>query len=144
MIIEDKWNSEPNELIFNHLGFKCVCKRQRVMKTWLGYIIIPKDHPWFSIDQAIFNEIKLIKDRKISYTGHCPFSPEPRNDEWWIGFDCTQEFDLIPMHWESEGQTHPKLFRKHTYKDLEFVKSRLRMIAESAQRMYQEAPVEST
>jgi|SRR3989304_7005246 len=139
--MEKKWEDEPSDYIFNHLGFKCVCKRQRTMKTWLGYIVVPQNHPWFSVDQAIFNELGILKNRKITYTGHNPFTPDPKQGEWWIGFDCTQEFDLIPMHWEVEGPSHPRLFKHHVYKDLDFVKDQLKFLAEAALRMNQAEPV---
>lgn len=127
--MEEKWKKEPNEYRFSVDGFNLVAKRLSSTKSWTGYIILGSSHPWFG---APAEEIRVPVHNGVTYADFCPFSPDPRNDQWWVGFDCSGRTDLMPFDWEAEGKKYPNLFKHLTYRDLDFVKEELRKLAKYA------------
>lgn len=53
-----------------------------------GYICVPKDHPWYKIDD--YDSI----DAEVH--GGLTFLEKYDNGEMWIGFDTSHSFDYIP------------------------------------------------
>lgn len=123
--MEERWKNEPDDYGFMHEGYKCIARRQRTMGHWLGFIIVRQGHPWYGVHPA---ELFAPVHGHISIADNCPFVPDPRPDEWWVGFECNQPFDLVPYDWE-QNKDHPNLFKRHTYRTLEFVKGELRKLA---------------
>jgi hypothetical protein len=128
----EKWKTESNEYTFYHLGYKCVAYRQKILKHWLGFVVVPIGHPWYSIDKA---EFVMPVHGGITITDHCPFDSDPRIDEWWIGFECNQPFDLVPKEWELDGDTSPSFFKDHIYRDLEYVIKEMKKLAKLAKQV---------
>lgn len=129
--MDKKWEREPNYIEFTFHGFDCRLIRQGVMGYWMGYLIVDKEHAWFNLDQAELEWVEV--HGKVSYTGANPFNALPDEDQFWIGFYCGHEFDLIPWDWvQNDGDRHPKLFKGHTYKDVLYASSNLEHMAYQA------------
>lgn len=94
-----EWVEEPDEVEFEHLGFKCWIRRVGIRELYTteihifgghlcGYIFIEKKHPWFG------KELKELDDYIDVHYGvtFCEMSGEL----YQIGFDCAHLCDYIP------------------------------------------------
>ena len=129
--MNEKWKKESDDYSFYHLNYKCAAHRQRTLKHWLGFVVVPLGHLWFGVDKA---ELLLPIHGGIAIADYCPFSPDPKQDEWWIGFECNQPFDIVPKEWEDEKDISPDFFKNHVYRDLEFVIEELKKLAKFAKQ----------
>lgn len=128
--MEEKWKHEPSYEESTVYGIPYRLIRQRILKYWMGYIIVNKSHPWFNADPAELENIDV--HGHVAWTGLNPFDPSPNPNEFWIGFYCGHPFDLIPYDWELEGKKYPRLFKKHIYRDMEFVRTETAKLAMQA------------
>jgi len=93
---EGEWVNEPDLVIFEHLGIKCMVKRIAIQEPYSkdfsifggylnGYVAIPSDHPYYQ---------KKYEDIDIECHGGLTFGE--RSDSYWIGFDCAHSLDYTP------------------------------------------------
>jgi len=84
-----EWVEEPDECTFKHAGFKCEVIRNLQFGNWLGYLVLPREHPWYGLH---YDDIDAVVHGGLTY-GKCD-----ENDTWAIGFDCAHTWDIVPMH----------------------------------------------
>jgi len=128
-VIHGEWDSEPDELAFEHLGYPCLIVRNTRMFEKLGfrkghlcgYLGVPAGHPWHGEN---YDDVDVSIHGGLTYDGdHAP-TKEP-DGNWWVGFDCAHLGDIVP------GM---KDFGESTYKNMEFVTKELHSLAAQADK----------
>lgn len=114
------WETEPNEKRWKHAGFHCLAKRNMWGWFWLGYIVIPEDHPWYGLDHNILSDIDV-------HGGITYCSPGIHEDfgQWLVGFDCGHGWDYRPS---ALGHAGDPL----NYRTLQYVVEETNKLAEQA------------
>jgi hypothetical protein len=133
------WQSEPDELAFEHRGYPCLIMRNRA-GTLSGYIALPANHPWHGKEQEAIDEQVQVHGG-ITWAGESDmFRHTARwSDAWWIGFDTAHFGDVMPAH-EAVMQKilgHPSGLSQlgmHTYKTLDYVREEVIGLAEQARQ----------
>ena len=69
---------------FEYKGYKCVIKRNLLLKALLGYIKLPKGHKYFGVP---IDDISVECHWGLTYG-------EIEGDDYVIGFDCAHSFDF--------------------------------------------------
>jgi len=65
-------------------GYKCVIKRNLILKALLGYVKLPKGHRYYGVS---------IEKIPVECHGDLTYG-EIENDNYVIGFDCAHIFDF--------------------------------------------------
>lgn len=126
------WQSEPDELQFEHAGLQCVVLRNARGGNLNGYVAVPESNPWHG---------KAYGELPVDVHGGLTFSGEMRNRSgYFFGFDCAHAWDLCPG-WTA----YPASFGWPTdsyevYRDLAYVESNVRRLADQLASVY-EPPV---
>lgn len=177
------WDEEPDQVEFSHAGLPCVLIRVPVQGSWCGYVAVPAGHQLFgvpierlSLGHEIGRPITWAEDHQpgdgersvYGRTHRVPPGGPPGKPSrnagpplWWIGFDCSQNWDLTPLqHAAIEGglgetfgrapdEVAPALqsalmsiaragllFRASpgTYRTLDYTRTKTRLLAEAVQR----------
>lgn len=130
------WESEPNNVSFECLGYKCEIKRHDTMMHLCGYINIPRSHPLYECDEEDGDGVENF----ISVHGGITYNrkmPKCRR----IGFDCAHAGDFSPgafmvMAWvQMEDNREVDLERLHIvqnpedYKTVRWVADQLSAVA---------------
>lgn len=97
--MSEEWEIENDPKVFNLDGYFCVIYRNPFTKSLLGYVGIPKGHPYFG---SHYGKIDINCHGELSYSG-CDIAHtgiNPRNEYYFIRFDCCHIGlgDLIPCH----------------------------------------------
>ena len=106
------WESEPNNVSFECLGYKCEIKRHDKLLHLCGYIHIPKGHPLYDCDEedgvenfisvhgGITYNSKMSKYRRIGFDcAHVgDFSPGAFMVNAWIQMEDNREVDLEQLY----------------------------------------------
>ncbi len=122
------WQSEPDHANFEHAGLPCMIHRGRA-GAWCGYVAVDENHPAFGIH---YSEIYVDIHGGLSYSDHCQGElchvPKPGQPDnvWWLGFDCLHSGDVAPAY----NSFAPSSSVYDSYKDLEFIVSETKQLAE--------------
>jgi hypothetical protein len=149
------WQTEPDRLEFEHLGFTCLIRRNMMHGHLCGYVAVPPGHPWHG---ATPDEIDADVHGSLNYGSPCngdichvPKPGEPA-DVYWLGFDCghggidsSPAMDalmekVLPEHLRPSAlaSTYRRAgFMIPTYKTVAFVHAQCEMLAEQAQSAQQ-------
>lgn len=110
----NKWDNEPDEVIFEHEGYKCIVYRHPEFKFLCGYVAIPEGHPFFKQDYSEWLYDKKVEngnpkeakyDKEIADKicslechGGVTFAGYLRvfTEDWLIGFDANHSWDSTP------------------------------------------------
>lgn len=128
--MEEVWKSEPDEEYFIHSGFHCILRRAPVMKYWTGYVLIEdQTHPWWGLHYAELDYVPV--HGKVIYAD---FDPTKNDDQsaWCVGFNCGHAGDLQVWDYENEGQKYPRLFKNDIYRDINFAREQVKLLADWA------------
>lgn len=90
--MEQEWLKEPDEVKFEHAGFKCLILRNPSLKHLNGYVALPKGHPYYG---------KHYDNIYVDIHGGLTFSRGGNGEEWekgywWLGFDTGHYMDYSP------------------------------------------------
>jgi hypothetical protein len=136
------WDEEPGSVAFVHAGYPCQIWRNPRQGYLCGYVGVPLDHPWASLDFDI-NEPQVHggvtyfepADATVALRAgaedpfHCVDAEavlrSTKPARWWIGFDCGHAGDLIPA--VSALFRHPVVYR-----DVAFVRREVESLAHQA------------
>lgn len=117
--------------------------------VWCGYVGVPPGHPWYEVgyDSCVKTPpcMETFCDHviRIDVHGGLTFAggstgglletsisrilPPGRPDPWWLGFDCSHAFDIVP------GLTIVvTLYPGQTYKDFNFATDEVTGLAQQA------------
>jgi hypothetical protein len=109
------------ELVYFEKEFKCIVRKDSHLGHLCGYIVIPKEHPFYGMYR---DHIPLAVHGGITYANH-------EDDDYVIGFDCAHAEDLVPgivRDLELAGYVTGVMRRfpfPATYKDLSYVKGEI-------------------
>jgi hypothetical protein len=134
-----EWVQEPDNIIFDHEGFKCHCLRIVRMNNydafgghWCGYIYLPEHHPWYDLN---------LHNIEASVHGGLSYSQMQRNATYAVGFDCGHSFDLVPslekylkedkVYDQMKHNTCSKLFSRH-YRNVNYIVNQTQSLANQA------------
>jgi hypothetical protein len=106
-----EWESEPDRVEFEYLGFKCLIIRHPTQKHLCGYVLLPRGHPYFGKD---------YEDIPVSVHGGLTFGAV-EGDYYRIGFDCAHIDDFAP------GSPSP-LHNCGTYRNIRYVTRELKKL----------------
>jgi hypothetical protein len=148
-----EWVEEPDEVIFEHKGVKCMIKRMLAFENcgdafggyFCGYVCIPKNHKNYAKDP--------FKDFRYDCHGGLTYGRLEENEEYWIGFDCAHSGDLIPSM-EKLKQSRKDLFKEcfeglqeykkmyphlfiNTYRNIDYCINECKSLAEQVMNDYE-------
>lgn len=119
-----KWETEPNELLFEYKGLKCMILRVYGLGHLCGYVGI-------NFEDANWNTLEDMIDVHGSITFFEPYSNLLGSFSDYfagcthvIGFDAGHAGDLSPQFYQTE------LSSWSTYRDIEYVKAETESMAE--------------
>lgn len=142
-----EWIEEPDEVIFEHEGFKCRILRVTALDGLsptqymfgghlCGYIEIIEDHPWHGLIDNY--------DLDVEIHGGITFSNYCFEGHFWIGFDCGHSFDIIPSMIALKKKIREDMLEKYpwiptkipifqeSYKNIDFCIQECKSLAEQA------------
>lgn len=126
------WHDEPNEVYFEHLGYKCLILRHDDFGSLNGYVVIPEDHPWRDASREELDGIAVHGG--LTYVGRWV------NDAsaYVVGFDCCHCYDVVPKFLSMREIRFG--VKDGTYKDITYVTEQCKRLAEQAQEAAQAKP----
>lgn len=126
------WDNEPDkdEWVDGATGYRCFARRHDRLGHWCGYVAVPLDHPLYACgDGAMPDSVETAAHCGVTWADfHNLF------DRYLIGFDCGHAWDYspgLPVDMSSYGDS--------TYRDLPYVKGRVRMLAAALHEVETEA-----
>lgn len=150
-----EWETEPNRVEFEHLGFPCLIKRHYSMGFLCGYVGVPPSHPWHGKG---YPSVEAEVHGGLTYSAECDGDPvdgichKPKegqtDDTWWLGFDCGHGYDFIPYAiseyanpmWALGQMVAPAFEQplqenvpKEEYRNIEYVRMQCEKLAAQAQ-----------
>lgn len=135
------WHNEPDFVKWMSYGLECVAIRDMKLGCWRGFVGVAKEHPGFSktfVDMINADwGLSLNVHGGIALTGKLPARYKDLNKNvWWIGFECTQGEDLMPL--VTLDKTDPLMAQiagMQTYKNLKFVRKEANVLAKQLCRI---------
>ena len=91
---------------FEYKGHTCIIRKNPVLQTLCGYVVVPKRHPWHGMDY-----FKIDCD----VHGGLTYGEQLGEYDFAVGFDCAHHGDYIPGAPWSDG----------VYRDEAFVRAEL-------------------
>lgn len=85
----------PNDEDFEIDGFKCLIRRNPDMGHLCGYVLVPKNNPFYNLDIYDEEMIKLSVHGRVTYSERAD-SLGCEKSLYAIGFDCAHAWDYIP------------------------------------------------
>jgi hypothetical protein len=124
------WDAEPDKLLWEHAGFDCMIVRS-LHGHLCGYVGVPENHPWYEKHQ---DEVDVQVHGGLTYGAHCQdvICHSKPQKTWWLGFDCCHMGDLSPGLRMIDEAVSGRVFRKGTYRDLEYVHAETEGLADQA------------
>jgi hypothetical protein len=132
------WDGEPDRVDFRTFdGFAALALRQP-MGHWCGYVAVPPGHPAHGSKDDCIVDVH----GGVTYASECagnvchvPDDGEPA-DVWWIGFDFSHAYDLIP----STNAAFATLMgsgsrNRDVYRDLTYVRAECEIVGRQLQDM---------
>lgn len=104
------------------LGFLC------------GYVALPENHRLYEVDYEDLDTIDVHGG--ITYSGYSQLenqkftesSTQVDDNTWWIGFDCSHGYDLVP------GMQHIVNSGNRVYRDIDYVTNEVEELAAKLQQ----------
>lgn len=148
---EGAWNREPNRVIWKHAGLDCLMVRHARSLHWCGYVGVKPGHPCYGksydevqsgiwdYEKSDYSSPAVVPDLEVhgglTYSQSCNevvchFTDDPKDETWWLGFDCAHSGDLSPAsaYW-SRSHGFKSTF-EDTYKELDHVKAETERLAD--------------
>lgn len=105
-----EWVEELDSIVFEYNGYQASVKRQFIREPFslvesyfggylCGYVRIHEEHPYY---------MKKLRDIPISCHGGITFC-NLRDEDFWIGFDCSHFGDLVPTWQHKRGDVKESL-----------------------------------
>jgi|GEM_PF-7123393 len=129
------WDSEPDLVSWiSGEGYWCLARRDPMSGVWLGYIAVPKGHPWDGAEDEYDPRLRdICIHGGVTYMSRR--MPAAEGNAWPVdlegtvlGFDCSHAADMVPA-WH-EGMR--KIFGGATYRNIEFVEGQLKELSRQA------------
>lgn len=119
------WNKEPDFCEWEMNNLLCLAIRNMSFGFWTGYVGLPDTHILYNknYNDLINCDMKLDVYGGISLVGKLPKQFDKYNDRWWIGFETSQDIDLIPI------LTYDNFDKKISYKNFKFILKEINRIA---------------
>lgn len=119
--MSEPWKNEPDHAEFEHAGFPCMIHRGP-LGAWCGYVAVPPGHTMHGKDMGDITGVDVhggitYADACQGEICHVPKPGEP-DDVWWIGFDCSHAFDLVPRMLKY-GHAPGVIYRDQAYVEAE-------------------------
>lgn len=135
------WMREPDYCTWQACGFQCVIFRDMKLGMLRGAVGIPPSHPAYNkkFDQLIQHDwvFDIIPRGGLSLTGKLPPSfKELNTNTWWLGFECSQGEDLMPLlEMDRNNPLYMQYMANQSYKGLIFVMRETNKLAKSLSRI---------
>ena len=101
----------------------CMTRRNQE-GTWNGYVLVPKGHPWWSVDYSELED-------QVTVHGGLTFSGSWFEEgDWWLGFDHGHYYDTGPLDLVLDQIINSKRMEKKYYRDLPFVRGEVTRLAQ--------------
>ncbi len=128
------WMREPDYCEWQSHGLNCLAIRDMSLGMWRGFVKLTQGHPAYGKNFKQLLDANLIDTIEIhgglSTIGKLPTKYKDQNkDSWWIGFECTQGEDYLPL------LNHEDFGTEQTYKTLQFVRNETIYLARSLSRI---------
>ena len=127
------WQTEPDHVAFEHVGFPCIIHRVDSHGGLCGYVAVPPGHPWHGREDDLEG---VSVHGGITYGAPCfgsichvPKPGEP-DDVWWLGFDMAHSGDYSPAQ-----AMYGLRFERNaweSYKTIDYVRAECERLAEQA------------
>ncbi len=93
------WQHEPDREEWRHESGLPLLAVRGPHGAWCGYVGLPPGHPWhgedpFGLGVEVHGGLNYAAPCS-EFVCHLPAPGEPA-DVWWIGFDCSHAFDVMP------------------------------------------------
>lgn len=128
------WQYESDLIRWIDLLTQYPCFMSRIEKTgaWAGAVGIPTTHPLYQTMPADPIYASISVHGGISFAGFITVEDRwvvPPQRRWWIGFDCDQEFDILPCKTPKTDDA------RMVYRDEEYVHLEVAYMAQQLQLM---------
>jgi len=115
---EGPWTKEPDAVVFTHRGLWCAVARHAWQGTLVGYVRVPKGHPWYGLHYMAIDGwgSNALWTEDVNIHGGLTFSAVGENsdtDGWYVGFDCAHSGDFAPNPDYSFGGTYREVGYVH-------------------------------
>lgn len=93
------WQTEPDREEWRHESGLPLLVVRGPHGAWCGYVGVPPGHPWHGREPF---DLGVEVHGGLNYAGVCSLNvchhPQPGEpaDVWWLGFDCSHAFDMMP------------------------------------------------
>lgn len=128
------WMREPDYCEWVSHGLSCLTIRDMSLGMWRGFVKLTAEHPMYGknfkqlLDENLIDTIEIHGG--LSTIGKLPPKYKEQNkDSWWIGFECTQGEDYLPL------LNHDDFGTNQTYKTLHFVRKETTYLARVLSRI---------
>lgn len=130
-----EWKSEPDICHWEYRGLSCLMLRDMKLGAWKGFVALKKGHVAFnkSIEQI---SGELWSDDVEVYGGIVSAGKLParykefNKDNWWIGFECMQGEDLLPLvKFDPTDPIFAGIRNHQTYKNIHYVRRETNQLA---------------
>lgn len=135
------WAKEPDFIKWKVYNLDCVMIRDMRLGMWRGFVGVPKNHKGFNKSFAdMINEdwgLSIDVHGGISTTGKLPQKHKDLNKNlWWIGFECTQGEDLMPLvKIDKSDPLLSQIANMQSYKDVKFARKETNSLAKQLCRV---------
>jgi len=131
------WDNEPDELLFEHLGYTCLIKRGP-RGTLNGYCFIPYMHPWYKLESFEKVDSHMIQIHGGITCDIPTYDNIKKQRGRVLGFDTGNKGDTSPYLLDFVEQSIVDVYTKlceHSdgtapYKDMAFVKKECEFLAQ--------------
>lgn len=128
------WMSEPDFCLWESYGLLCLAIRDMSLGMWRGFVQLTEGHLVYGKDFKYLLDEDLITHIDVhgglSTIGKLPNKYKEYNqDSWWIGFECTQGEDYLPLI------TYDETHNEQTYKTLHFVRRETNYLAKELSKI---------
>lgn len=96
--MKNAWDDEPNELAFEHNGYKCQIWRVKYSGHLCGYVAVGKSHRLYGkgYGQLYDEGFDIEVHCGLTFASLTPTAWDKDSGLWWFGFDCNHSCDLAP------------------------------------------------
>lgn len=129
--MKKEWETEPNEVKFEHSGFKCYILRHPLWSHLCGYIGLLPSHPYYGRKNV--KSLSLVVHGGINFGEFGKGNKGFEEGYYWLGFDCNHSSDYSPGFWNltPNKKPMPKLgsLDEINYRNIQFVTLQLMGLA---------------
>lgn len=140
---EGPWETEPDRIEWKtEAGLPAIIRRNR-LGNLCGYVAVPPGHPahgkaWDSIPVDAHGGVTYAEPCSGEVC-HVPEPGEP-DDVWWVGYDCSHAWDLMPAMRAAIKKLMPDqpdelIAGLGTYRDLDYNRGECESLAKQLKEM---------